>query len=75
MRGHCVHATWMTDVADSAMEGRLREFLEGRVGRRLARREQRESFATYAHEILGDGERKSVEPVGARTTGGRWLPG
>ena len=56
----------MSYEADNAMEGRLREFLYGRVGRRLARREQRESFATYAHGILGEGERKSVEPIAAR---------
>ena len=59
----------MTYAADSAIHGRLRDFLEGRVGRRLARREQKESFATYAHGILGDGERKSVEPIAARATG------
>jgi SRSO17 transposase len=54
---------------DSAMESRLGEFLNGRIGRHLARREQRESFALYAHGILADGERKSVEPIAARATG------
>jgi SRSO17 transposase len=54
---------------DSAMEGRLGEFLNGRVGQHLARREQKESFALYAHGILADGERKSVEPIAARATG------
>jgi SRSO17 transposase len=55
---------------DSAMESRLGEFLNGRIGRHLARREQKESFAIYAHGILADGERKSVEPIAARATGG-----
>lgn len=51
------------------MERRLREFLECRIGRHLTRREQRESFAMYAHGIIGNGERKSVEPIAARATG------
>ena len=54
---------------DDAMESRLGNFLNGRIGRHLARREQRESFALYAHGILADGERKSVEPIAARATG------
>jgi len=54
---------------DSAMESRLGEFLNARIGRHLARREQKESFALYAHGILADGERKSVEPIAARATG------
>jgi SRSO17 transposase len=55
---------------DDAMERRLGEFLSRRIGQHLARREQKESFALYAHGILGDGERKSVEPIAARATGG-----
>ena len=51
------------------MESRLGEFLNCRIGRHLARREQRESFALYAQGILADGERKSVEPIAARATG------
>ena len=51
------------------MECRLGEFLNGRIGRPLARREQKESFALYAYGILADGERKSVEPIAARATG------
>ena len=54
---------------DDAMECRLGEFLNGRIGRHLARREQKESFALYAYGILADGERKSVEPIAARATG------
>jgi len=56
--------------ADDGLECRLGEFLNGRMGRHLARREQKESFALYAHGILADGERKSVEPIAARATGG-----
>lgn len=54
---------------DDAMECRLGEFLNGRIGKHLARREQKESFAVYAHGMLADGERKSVEPIAARATG------
>ena len=60
----------MAFTDDDAMERRLGEFLNGRIGQHLARREQKESFALYAHGILGDGERKSVEPIAARATGG-----
>jgi SRSO17 transposase len=59
----------MAVTDDEAMEGRLGEFLNGRIGRHLGRREQKESFALYAHGILADGERKSVEPIAARATG------
>jgi SRSO17 transposase len=69
MSRHCVHAARMAYEADGAMETRLRDFLYERVGRRLARREQRESFATYAYGIVGEGERKSVEPIAARAAG------
>jgi SRSO17 transposase len=60
----------MAFADDDAMEYRLKEFLNGRIGLHLARREQKESFALYARGILADGERKSVEPIAARATGG-----
>ena len=60
----------MAFADDDAMERRLGAFLNGRIGRHLSRREQKESFALYAHGILGEGERKSVEPIAARATGG-----
>jgi SRSO17 transposase len=60
----------MAFAYDDAMERRLGDFLNGRLGQHLARREQKESFALYAHGILGDGERKSVEPIAARAVGG-----
>lgn len=60
----------MAFPTDDAMERRLGDFLYGRIGRHLARREQKESFALYAQGLLGTGERKSVEPIAARATGG-----
>jgi hypothetical protein len=60
----------MAFASDDAMERRLGEFLHGRIGQHLSRREQRELFALYAYGILGEGERKSVEPIAARATGG-----
>jgi len=45
---------------------RLDEFFEDRIGRHLKDRRKRESFALYAAGILGDGERKSVEPIAAK---------
>ena len=48
---------------------RLEEFFEERIALHLKDRRKRESFAIYASGILGNGERKSVEPIAARTTG------
>jgi SRSO17 transposase len=59
----------MTYTFDAAAEGRLRGYLTGKIGQHLGRREQKESFAIYAYGIVGDGERKSVEPIAARATG------
>lgn len=59
----------MTFEVDGGVERRLEGFLSNTIGQHLRRRSQRESFATYAHGILGDGERKSVEPIAARATG------
>jgi SRSO17 transposase len=41
----------------------------GRLARHLKDVRKRESFALYFHGILADGERKSVEPIAARTVG------
>lgn len=54
---------------DAAMGFRLGVFLHEKIGGHLARREQKESFAAYAHGIVADGARKSVEPIAARATG------
>lgn len=50
---------------DSEAQGRLNEFLD-QIGHLLRHERQRESFALYAAGLLGEGERKSVEPVAAR---------
>ena len=49
---------------------RLEEYLEERIGRVLGNSKRRASFAVYAHGLLADGERKSVEPIAARACGG-----
>jgi SRSO17 transposase len=46
-------------------EQRLEGYL-ARIGKLLGRDERRASFAIYAMGILGDGDRKSVEPIAAR---------
>ena len=54
-------------MMDKESVGRVGSYFE-RIGKHLPRAEQRESFATYAFGILGDAERKSVEPIAARAT-------
>jgi len=44
---------------------RLEDYLE-RIGKVLGDDHRRASFATYAIGLLGDGERKSMEPIAAR---------
>lgn len=46
----------------------LKEFF-GRIGNVLGSESRRQSFALYAMGLLGDGERKSVEPIAARACG------
>jgi SRSO17 transposase len=50
---------------DAAAEQRLVDYFD-RIGEVLGRPERRASFATYALGILGEGERKSIEPIAAR---------
>jgi SRSO17 transposase len=38
----------------------------GEIGEQLGNDSRRQSFATYAMGVLGEGERKSVEPIAAR---------
>jgi SRSO17 transposase len=59
----------MASTTDDAVSRRFEDFLFGKIGVQLSRREQRESFALYAHGIVGEGERKSVEPIAARASG------
>lgn len=51
------------------VHARMHEYFDKRIGQHLRRSEQRASFATYAYGLVGEGERKSVEPIAARTTG------
>lgn len=51
-----------TEIATAA---RLEDFF-GRIDTHLKDSRKRESFAMYACGILGDGERKSAEPIAAR---------
>ena len=51
--------------ADAAVARRLQLFIDG-VGELLGNDSRRASFATYALGLLGEGERKSVEPMAAR---------
>ena len=50
---------------DDAATQRLERYF-GAIGEKLGNDSRRESFAIYARGILGDGERKSVEPIAAR---------
>jgi SRSO17 transposase len=55
----------MPELMDAAAEQRLLDYFD-RIGDVLGRPERRASFATYALGILGEGERKSIEPIAAR---------
>jgi len=55
----------MPELMDGAAEQRLLDYFD-RIGEVLGRPERRASFATYALGILGEGERKSIEPIAAR---------
>src|SRR5277367_6074509 len=58
----------MTYVLDSAGQTRLAGYFDS-IGEVLKRRDRRESFALYALGLLGDGERKTIEPIAARACG------
>jgi len=53
---------------DATATGRLGEYF-AEIGTVLRDKRKRASFATYAFGILGDGERKSAEPIAARACG------
>jgi SRSO17 transposase len=55
----------MAEFMNSAAAARLESYL-GRIGDVLGNEKRRASFATYAMGLLGDAERKSVEPIAAR---------
>jgi SRSO17 transposase len=53
-------------ISEIAVAARLEEFFDG-IGTHLKDVRKRESFAMYALGILGEGDRKSTEPIAART--------
>jgi SRSO17 transposase len=53
---------------DAAATGRLDKYF-GQIGNVLGSPSRRESFAVYAMGILGEGDRKSVEPIASRACG------
>src|SRR3569832_1913903 len=55
----------MSYSLDSAAQRRLEAYI-AQIGAVLSRPEQRASYAMYAVGLLGEGERKSVEPIAAR---------
>ena len=55
----------MDALKDSDARSRLDRHIDS-IGKLLGRKERRESFAMYAMGLLGDGERKSIEPIAAR---------
>ena len=58
----------MSYQLDAAAIGRTETYF-ARIGGCLRDKRKRESFAMYAYGILGDGERKSAEPIAARACG------
>src|SRR3954454_10180355 len=55
----------MSYELDQAATRRLQDYFE-QIGEILGDRRRRASFAMYAMGILGEGERKSAEPIAAR---------
>ena len=55
----------MSYEMDAVAEGRLSSYFD-HIGAILGNKKRRESFAVYALGLLGDAERKSVEPLAAR---------
>lgn len=56
----------MRMASKSQIQAEAEDLFFGRIGRVLPDVRQRISFATYGAGILGEGERKSVEPIAAR---------
>jgi SRSO17 transposase len=55
----------MANLMNAAAQARLSKYIDS-IGTVLGRKGRRESFALYAEGVLGDGERKSIEPIAAR---------
>ena len=58
----------MSYQMDAAAEARVESYF-AEIGACLRDKRKRESFAIYAFGILGEGERKSAEPIAARACG------
>jgi SRSO17 transposase len=58
----------MSYAMDAAATARVGGYF-ALIGGHLPRKDQRASFATYAFGLVGEGARKSVEPIAARATG------
>lgn len=58
----------MQFIVDGGAERRLGEYF-AEIGDVLGHKLRKESFAIYAMGLLGDGERKSAEPIAARACG------
>jgi SRSO17 transposase len=58
----------MSYELDAAGSARLGTYFS-KIGACLRDKRKRASFAMYAYGLLGDGERKSVEPIAARASG------
>jgi SRSO17 transposase len=55
----------MPNLINAAAERRLQDYVD-RIGSVLGHKTRRESFAVYTMGILGEGERKSIEPIACR---------
>lgn len=58
----------MRNPIDGDAAARLASYFD-EIGEQLGNDSRRQSFAIYAMGVLGDGERKSVEPIAARACG------
>jgi len=58
----------MIDTKDATVQQRAQDYVS-LIGNVLANKKRRECFAVYAFGLIGDGERKSVEPIAARACG------
>jgi SRSO17 transposase len=63
-----IYLGFMAMRMDAAATERLKRYFE-QIGDVLGSPSRRESFAVYAMGILGDGDRKSVEPIASRACG------
>lgn len=56
----------MSTATDADPQRRLDDYCD-KIGAVLGHKKRRESFALYTQGLLGDGERKSIEPIAARS--------